>query len=139
MADLTITAANVVAASGSTVKPATAGATITAGQVVYVDTTDSNLIKVADCTSATAYKAVGIALNGASAGQPIDYVTKSNDLDLGATLTVGTVYVLSASGGICPTTDLLTGDYTVFIGVADTASSLRCNIGADSRADNTVP
>tara|TARA_B100000927_G_scaffold278638_1_gene261494 strand:- start:194 stop:610 length:417 start_codon:yes stop_codon:yes gene_type:complete len=137
MADLSITAANVIAAAGATLKSGTAGATVTAGQVVYLDTSDSKF-KVADATDANAYAAYGVALNGASNGQPIDVCVKSNDLDIGATLTVGEVYVLSESGGIAPVGDLTTGDYAVVIGVANATDSLRVNVNADSRSDNTI-
>lgn len=40
MADLTITAANVTAGALATTVTGTAGATITAGQLVYLDTRD---------------------------------------------------------------------------------------------------
>lgn len=138
MADLSITAANVVAASTSTTKAGTAGATITAGQAVYKLAADG-LIHPADANDSAKYKAVGIALNGASVNQPIDYVEKSNDLDIGATLTIGTVYVLSATaGGVAPAADLTTGDYAVILGVATAADSMRVNIGADTRADAVI-
>ena len=126
MANLSITAANVSAADGEVSKQEwTAGATITAGQVVYLDSTASNVAKLAqsDGTSAEA-EIQGIAMNGASSGQPVIIAT-SGDIDLGATLTVGTIYVLSqTAGGICPAADLTTGDYVSVIGVATAADNL---------------
>ena len=73
--DLSITAANVAPSSGAQYADGTAGATITAGQAVYLDTS-ANTYKLADCdaTAATAVIA-GIALNGASSGQPIKIQT----------------------------------------------------------------
>ena len=53
MADLTLTAASVLAGSNATTRLGTAGATITAGQVVYFDDT-TNTFKLADTDSATA-------------------------------------------------------------------------------------
>ena len=76
MADLTITAASVVAGEGASVKQGTAGATITAGKAVYRDGADGKY-KLADSNGATAtIRGVdGIALNGASDGQPVSILT----------------------------------------------------------------
>lgn len=129
MADLTITAANVVAASDATKEAGTAGATITAGQVVYRDSSDGKY-KLADADSATvaARSPRGIALHGASDGQPLD-ILRSGNITIGATVTGGVAYYLSpTAGGICPVADLLTGDYATFLGIATTASVLKINI-----------
>jgi hypothetical protein len=92
MADLSIMATDVVPASGATFLRGTAGGTITAGMACYYDNSD-NTYKAGDCeTSATTAAVVGIAANGASAGQPVVLVT-AGGIDLGATLTVGEVYV----------------------------------------------
>jgi len=127
MADLSITAANVAAAAGEVSKQEwVAGATITAGQALYIDSAASNVAKLAqsDGTSAEA-EVKGIAMHGASSGQPVIIAT-SGDIDLGATLTVGTVYVLSqTAGGICPVGDLATSDYVSIIGVATAADELK--------------
>lgn len=130
MADLTITAANVVAADGAVSKQEyVAGATITAGQLVYVDTSASNVLKLAQ-VDGTALEATvkGIALHGASSGQPC-VIAVSGDLNVGATLTVGVIYICSATaGGICPSADLASSSYCSIVGVATTASNLKMNI-----------
>jgi hypothetical protein len=126
MVDLSVTATSVVTVSGGTYVTGTAGTTITAGQTLYIDTSDSNKLKLADSDSATTAvrTCVGIALNGGATGQPIRYQT-GGSLNVGATLTVGTVYVLSdTAGGIMPYADLETGDYPFIIGYATTASNL---------------
>lgn len=107
MADLTVSASGIVAGSNATFDFGVAGASITAGQPVYIDTANSNVIKPAVNTSATACVVAGIALHAAASGQPIKYI-KTGDLYMtGTTLPVGSVYVLSAtSGGICPVADL---------------------------------
>ena len=139
MADLTITPGSVIAASGSTIKEGVAGATITAGQSLYIDTTDSNKLKLADADDAALYACAGIALNGASTGQPVDYVLRSSDLDIGATLSVGTIYVLSGTaGGVAPSADLASGDYAVILGVANATDSMRVDISATNRADTVI-
>jgi hypothetical protein len=76
MADLTITAANVVASSNASLARRTAGAAVTAGKVVYRDAADLKS-KLTDSDSATvaARSPDGICLNGASDGQPLDVLT----------------------------------------------------------------
>lgn len=124
MADLSITAANVVAQSGASTASGTAGDTITAGMSLYSDSSDSNKLKKADADVATTAACVGIALHGASSGQPLKYQTGGN-LTAGATLTVGETYVVSTTaGGIAPISDLASGDYVSILGVASSASTL---------------
>ncbi len=118
MADLTITAANVVAGSGAKKPSGTAGATITAGQVVYLDSSDGKY-KLADNDSATAAvrSPAGIALHGAANNQPLTILSQG-PITIGATTAVGVVYCLSSTaGGICPVADIATGDYNTIIGI----------------------
>lgn len=128
MADLTITAANCVV---DTAEPYVidystwAGATITAGQVVYKDSTDSDALKLADADlSEAAADAYGVALVGASDGQPCP-VLRRGLVTIGGTVAVGTRYVVSATAGaIAPETDLTTGDYDTTVGRATTTAKL---------------
>lgn len=125
MADLTITAANVIAGSGSRTIEGTAGATITAGQMVYYDSATANY-KLADCDSATAAarSPAGIALHAAATGQPLDILTRG-PITIGATMTAGVAYYLSGNaGGICPVADLGAGDYPTIIGIATSTTVL---------------
>ena len=128
MADITVTAANVVPASGYQYIDGTAGATITAGQTVYLDSSVSTY-KLADANaSAAASSTVGIALNGAAASQPIRVMT-GGTLGFGAVLTKGTVYVQSATaGGIAPVSDLASGWYRVTLGIATSTSNLAVKV-----------
>lgn len=129
MADISITAANVQAGSGAAIQRGTAGATITAGQVVYKDSAD-NEYKLADADSATAAVKVpvGIALNGASDGQPLSVQT-GGDITIGGTLVAGTTYCLSATpGAIAPQADITTGDDVVVLGVAKSTTVLALRI-----------
>lgn len=129
MADITVTAANVVTYSGATVASGTAGATITAGQLLYADSTDSSKLKLADADNSSATATiVGISLNGASDGQPVDYVT-AGGINPGGTVTVGTIYVASGTaGGLAPHGDLMSNDYVSLIGVGTTASRIEMKI-----------
>ncbi len=129
MSDLVITAANVVKGSGSRTQVGTAGASITPGQVVYLDSA-TNTYKLADCDSATASvrSPAGIALNTASSNQPLSILT-SGSITIGATVTAGVAYYLSATpGGICPVADLGTGDYPVILGIATSASVINIDV-----------
>lgn len=129
MVDLVITPADVVKSSDAVVEHGTAGATITAGQVVYLDSADGKF-KLADNDSATAAAKVprGIALNGAADGQPLAII-RAGDLTLGAILTAGTAYYLSGTaGGIAPVADVTTGDDVVQIGLAESTSVLNVGI-----------
>ena len=130
MADVTITAASVVPGANAIEQYGKAGATITAGQVVYKDS--SNLIQLADNNvSATEAAAVGIAANGASLNQPITYYSLDDDLTIGGTVVAGTSYVLSSTaGGIAPAADLASGNYITLIGVAKTTAKLSMKIDA---------
>jgi hypothetical protein len=125
MADLTITAANVAAGTGAQTSDGTAGGTITQGDVIYQDAADSNKWKRADANlSAAASTGIGIALNAAENGQPVRIET-IGEMNVGATLTVGTIYVLSANAGkIAPAADLASGWFTFIIGIGKTSSNM---------------
>jgi hypothetical protein len=125
MSDLSVTAANVISGSDD-IGHGTAGGTITAGQPVYRDSTTGHYLP-ADSNSATAaaHLPVGIALHGAADGQPLAF-QRSGDITIGATLTAGTTYYLSATaGGICPAADLTTGMVPCIVGIAASTSVLR--------------
>jgi len=125
MADLSITAANVTATSSQPRSSGIAGATITAGQTLYIDATDANKLKPADANNGVEKAVVvGIALNGAASGQPVVYQT-GGVITIGATVGVGDIYVQSRTpGGICPAADLLTNDFVTIVGVGMSAATL---------------
>ena len=119
MTDIVITATNTVPKANAITQSGTAGAAITQGQAVYLDAS-TNLIKLANAlTSLATATCVGIALTSAATNQPVIFQT-GGDITLGATLTVGAVYVNSgaSNGGIAPVADLTTGWYTNILGVA---------------------
>ena len=129
MADLTVTAADVLKGSNAQTKSVTAGASVSQGEPVYQDTDDNNERKPA-AAGDTQIKAncEGIALNAAEDGQPLTILT-SGDLDPGATLTVGETYVVSTTaGGIAPFGDLSSTNYVTVLGVADAAGNLAVDI-----------
>jgi hypothetical protein len=133
MADISVTASSVKPANANTgIGRGTAGATITAGQAVYADPADNFEIKPALSSNQTqANNVVGIALHGASDGQPIAYAY-SGDVTFNAVLTAATTYVLgSAAGGISPSADLDSSSntrYGVVLGMATSTTNLRMGL-----------
>lgn len=123
--DLVITAANIKKGTGAQTRKGTSGTSITAGQTVYEDASDSNKIKLADANASSATAALkGVALHAALADQPIEYQI-GGQLNMGAILTAGLVYVVSANaGGIAPSADLAAGWRTSIVGVAKSTSVL---------------
>ena len=132
MADLTITAASVLPGTGAVIEKGTAGATITAGQVVYLDEATTGEYLLADTDSATAAARVprGIALNSASDGQPLSII-KSGPVTIGATIAAGVAYYLSGTaGGICPVADVASNDYPSILGMGSSTTVLQVDIQA---------
>ena len=134
MVDISITAANVVAGADARTESGTAGATITAGQTVYLDSA-TNTYKLADSNGAEALRTPrGVALHGASANQPLT-IQKSGLVTIGGTLTAGVAYYQSDTpGGICPVADVGSGEYACIVGIATTAAVLDLNIQASGVA-----
>jgi hypothetical protein len=133
--DLSITAANVKAtAATSKVSRVPLGETITQGQAVYKKTTDNKYYK-ADCDAGSgADLAEGIAVTPGGNGE-FGYVIFAGPLNIGATLTVGEIYVLSdVAGGVRPKADNGTGDKVTILGVATSSSSLFVNPFASGAA-----
>lgn len=131
MADLTITAANVVPGTNSTQVNGIAGETITAGKAVYKAAATGKYM-LADNNSgvAEAKIATGIALNGASLNQPVTVHTKG-DVTIGATIVAGTSYYLSDTpGGIGPFADLAAGESVCLLGIGKSTTVLSVAIQA---------
>ena len=129
MAVLTITAANVVPGTGTKTKSGTAGAAITQGQPVYLDATAITIFP-ADADVLASVAVVGVALNAASAGQPVTYQI-SGPITIGTTVVVGTAYYASTTaGGICLESDLASGDFATFLGFATSATVITLDIKA---------
>lgn len=125
MADLAITAADVIRGSNAQTENGQFGEVVDAGEIVYRDSADGEY-KLADCDSATAAvrSPRGMALNSGADGQP-GTIQREGDVTLNAVLTAGTAYYLSDTPGkIAPVGDLLTGDYPVLVGIAKSTTVL---------------
>lgn len=125
MADLTIIALNVVADFNATIVVGVAGEALSAGDVVYADSSDSDELKQAqhDGTAAQA-AAVGIVLADAIDTAAVTYITRG-ELGLGTILTAGNTYSVSANlGKIADEGDPGSTDYQTVVGVALSTSTL---------------
>lgn len=128
MADLSITATNVVPQSGATLVMATAAAAITAGQTVAKNSSGNIILADDDDADTTKATVVGMAVTSGANGGPVVYCSKG-DVALGSIVTKGTTYSLSDTpGGICPVADKGSGDIVSLIGVGKSATVLSINI-----------
>lgn len=136
MADLSVTAANVLCGVNAKKRWGVAGATVTAGQTAYEDTSDSNKFKLGDANaSATTAKIAGIFLNSAANGQPVQIVYEDDDFTPGATMTVNTFYVASGTaGGIAPVADITTGWYASLVMLAKSTTKAKLMIGLGTQS-----
>jgi hypothetical protein len=135
VANLTITAAEVLQSSTGRVSPGVCGETLAAGDVVYKDSGDSNKLKLGDSNHSTTAKSVivGIMVNGGAAGQPADYCSKDSGFTIGTTAApvAGEVYCLSTTAGkLCPLSDFGTANTArvSIIGVGKAAGGLNLSI-----------
>ncbi len=122
---LSITVANVQNSASGTLIEGNAAAAITAGQVVYRN--DDGDFDLADANGTTpAFRVAGIALNDADVDQPVQICTGDVAFVPGATLTPGTIYILSGTtpGGIEAASAATVGWNVQVLGVAVSASVL---------------
>jgi hypothetical protein len=134
MADYSVTAASVVKTSTTSISEGIAGATVTAGQAVYIDTADSSKLKGCDADAQASSVCAGIALHGAANGQPLKYAT-GGSLTFNSAFAAGDVVCVSTTvGGLAPYADLASGDFITVIGIATSATNLRIAINASETA-----
>jgi hypothetical protein len=130
MPDLSITAASVLASTSATKAEGVAGATITAGQSLYIDTADSNKLKLYDADGSSPVNVfAGIALHGAATGQPIKYATKDPSFTPGfAALAGDSIYGSDTPGGVTKTfSELETADVVTSLGVMTSTTVMNLN------------
>jgi hypothetical protein len=128
-ADLSQTAANVVGYGEQ--QQGRLGGTVTAGQPVRRQA-DGTWVASTNASAAGA-QVDGIALSGGASGQPFTY-QRSGLVNLGATVAVGMIYVLSASGAISPVSDAASGDYMTIICIATTTALCQMSIAVSGVA-----
>ena len=127
MADLTVTAANVGAGSDTQTNRVQIGEAVTQGQCVYKKAADGKYW-LADNSTTTLAAAAGIALTGGATDEYIILATKG-DIDIGATLAIGTIYTVSStSGAIHPELDIATTEIVTILGYGKTAAIFTIDI-----------
>ena len=133
MADLgSITAVRIT--SNTITNEVTYGATISAGQSVYLDSADGEY-KLAGASASASAECKGIAVTpGVDGGRGV-IATGGDIILVGTTAAVGAVYVVSATaGGIAPEADLSSGEYVTVLGVASSATQLKIQLQASGVA-----
>ncbi|MCZ2097738.1 MAG: hypothetical protein LC121_16005 [Anaerolineae bacterium] len=117
--------------TGAQTQWGTAGATIVAGQAVYLDSS-TNTYKLADAGAATTDAMAGFALTGASSGQPVKVLTAGAMNATG--LTAGEAYFLNTTAGSIGLYADLTGgtDYITYVGTASTTTAMVVDIHVSS-------
>lgn len=124
MADLTQTAANVKLQSVGSVTVDVAGEALTQGQPCRL--ANGKWFRCEAGDDAAKANCGGLVLTPASTNGRFCRLLPGAEVDLGSTLVVGEVYVVSNNiGAIAPIGDLGTGDFVTPLGVALAADALR--------------
>lgn len=116
MADISITPANFIPSANATIIQGIAGATITRGKPLYLDTA-AGTYKLLVLTSTTTDTLAGLACEDAAAGQPILIVTKDPALAIGGTCASGDTIWTSNTGLTLTQADLVSTWRINFVGV----------------------
>ena len=128
MADLVISSSLVQPTETSPFESGICGAEFTAGQVGYVDASDSSRWKKAVATASASAAARGIATGNFSTGQIGRFQTHET-LNLGGGVSAGVVYAVSTNaGGIAPIADVTTGNFITPLAVGATTNNLSLTI-----------
>jgi hypothetical protein len=125
MADLSLTAANIVPSVNATKASGTAGEALAAGDLIYKKASDGFYYK-ADANDSTKVPVVGMAACSAATAQPFFFYTADSALEVGShSAGIGTPLFSSATAGkICPAADLSTSMRTQLIGITTTATKI---------------
>ncbi len=133
MAAISITAANVIASAAATIRrDYLFGATVTAGQLVYLNASSQWALVDTDGNLGTGINDLrGIALDGGALNQPAAVCTNDPSFTPGGTLVNGlTVYGFTTPGSISSTDVPTTGQYPVIVGIPKSTSVLNLTIFA---------
>ncbi len=130
MAALSVTAASVLASAQATIRTEYTRATAaqTAGQAVYLNSSNQWALLDINAVTLGITDIVGILLDGGGIGQPAAVCTKDPDFTPGATMTLGKViYGSIAAGGITELEVPTTGEQTVVLGAAKSTTKMNLN------------
>lgn len=132
MPTVTITPANVAIISG-TPQPGVGGATLTAGNFVYSDSTDSGHLKLGGVSSSAVASIVGMLVMPTTDGNPAFYAPDGAVIT-GGTFAKGTWYCVGASGVIQTLDELSTGNKITYLGYGLGNGNLKISIHATDEA-----
>lgn len=131
MADLTINSAAVSPSNQATIRREFPfGGAIGAGQVVYKDANGRWVLFDSDAgagAGANVGDLRGIALNNGANTQPAAVCTQDPNFGIGATVANGVAYFGSNTAGGITATAPAAANYTVFLGVAISATRINLN------------
>ena len=125
MADLSVTAANVLQSSGTTVSSGVAAVAINRGQYVYIKA--DGTIALADSNGTTpANTCAGSCIADVSTGQTCFYVAKDAVFTPGFTATAGDpIYLSNTAGGATKTyADIASGSTVIVLGGMLTSTTM---------------
>ena len=130
MAAITVTPGSVLRVDGEVANGYLAGATITAGMAVYVDTAGAVQIATNASSSGSGVNSprVGVALNGGSIGQPIQILGPGGTVNIGGTVAVGKEYKIGTAGGIIPVDDTAGTEWSTFLGMGITTAQIKLSV-----------
>lgn len=127
MADLSITAANVLQTSGTAVQSGVASTAIARGQYVYI--LANGTIGLADSNGTSPANSVaGCAIADVSSGQTCFYVASDATFTPGFSATAGdTIWLSSDTAGACTKTyaDIASGSTVIPLGVMTSSTVMR--------------
>lgn len=121
MAAISITAASVVASAAATIRREYAfAATVTAGQLVYLNSSNQWALCDTDGGLGTGINDLrGIAINGGAINQPAAVCTDDPDFTFGGTLSNGlAIYGFTTAGAITFADIPTTAAYPIYVGIA---------------------
>ena len=134
MADLTQTSANVKASVTASILTGIAGATIAAGQPLYLDSGSATLKLANASTSAATATVVGLATCSAVSGQNVTYVASDTAFTHGLSgVAAGDIVILSNTDGkLTEFANVVTGMYDIILFLITSATQGKLVIVASS-------
>lgn len=123
MAALTVTATSVTHVSGS-INTYTIGETVTAGQAVYLKSSDNRVWKAQSDGTAAEAAAIGIMLTGGAAGQPGLVALPGAVINIGATTEKVHYFAHTTAGGVGLQGDVGSGNYITRLGYSVTTDGV---------------
>ena len=126
MADLAPAAADVLPGTGALTRIAFAGATITAGEIVYFDSGTERLRLAKSSGNEAESQAVGVAIYSVLEDQPLEY-QYDGVIKLGVGVKSLAYFLSGTAGNFSPHSDESTpayGEYGTMMGVADANSNM---------------